>query len=113
MRSAVQDAGRDESVDAFARVTEIASQDRFVVFAEGGCGELEFIGKPGKAQWESGDLEFTKYAIGDLADGATRAQMRMLHGLADGENRRDRHAPRAHRVDRGFVARHRREPILD
>src|SRR5262249_61364597 len=60
-----------------------------------------------------GDIEFADRCVLHPPNGSALAQMRMRHGLVEGEDRRTRHTFRLQRRDSRIAARKAAEPALD
>src|SRR5262245_12146682 len=83
------------------------------MLAEAVGGDFSAIRPSGKFYWQPGDIEFADRLVPDPPDGSALAQMRMGHGLVQGEDRRAGHALRLQRRDSRIAARKAAEPVLN
>src|SRR5262245_66018999 len=83
------------------------------MLAEAVGGDFAPVRPSGKFYWQPGNIEFPNRLVPDPPDGSALAQMRMGHGLMQGENRRAGHTFRFQRHDGRLAARKTAEPALD
>src|SRR5262245_65596540 len=83
------------------------------MLAEAVGGDFAPVRPSGKFYWQPGNIEFPNRLVPDPPDGSTLAQMRMGHGLVQGEDRRAGHTLRLQRRDRRIAARKAAEPALN
>src|SRR5262245_65815627 len=83
------------------------------MLAEAAGGDFASVRPSGKFYWQPGDIEFADRLVPDPPDGSALAQMRMGHGLVQGEDWRAGHTLRLQRRDSRIAARKAAEPALN
>src|SRR5262249_36565186 len=83
------------------------------MLAEAVGGDFASVRPSGKFYWQPGDIEFADRLVPDPPDGSALAQMRMGHGLVQGEDWRAGHTLRLQRRDSRIAARQPAHPALN
>src|SRR5262249_10666499 len=83
------------------------------MLAEAVGGDFAPVRPSGKFYWQAGDIELAARLVPDPPDSSALAQMRMGHGLVQGEDWRAGHTLCLQRRDSRIAARKAAEPALN